>query len=184
MKKYMHAGAMAILMFIVAAISVACDSKDEPETSASANFVSLKWDSPNGSYREPDLEDFHKGIRTVKAIYSAETGLLELTYKYAEQLAFDGYRGLMLAERDDLSVGFSTPDVTAGGLYPDCQHKVSLTWVIKINKPGKYSVGIYDLGINSVWFASEQFKRGRRLATVELDLGSDFNKTFKLEGYL
>ncbi len=56
--------------------------------------------------------------------------------------------------------------------------------MIKINKPGKYSVGIYDLGINSVWFASEQFKRGRRLATVELDLGSDFNKTFKLEGYL
>ena len=184
MKKYMHAGAMAILMLIVAAGFVACDSKDEPEISASANFVSLKWD--NDHYNDPDFEDLHyREIRTVKAVYSAETRLLELTYKYSDQLPFDGYRGLMLAEGDDLSVGFSYPDMTLGGkIYPECRHSVSFIWVIKINKPGKYSVGIYDLGINSVWFVSKQFKHGRRLATIELDFGSDFNKTFKLEGYL
>ncbi len=46
----MHVGAMAILMFIVAAISVACDSKDEPESRP--RLVSFSWDDPTYDLNE------------------------------------------------------------------------------------------------------------------------------------
>ena len=175
MKKYIHAGAMAILMFIVAAMSVACDSKDEP--GIRPILVSFSWNDPNYDSYEDHLDRYTDKKKLV-AEYSKKKRQLSITFENMCIYARSRYKGLFISESNSIGIGFSVPYVD--GLVESPTHK-DLKWIIEVPCSGKYSIGIYYMGLNSIIFPSAQFRNGLLLTTLELDLDSDFTRTFKVE---
>ena len=174
MKKYMHAGAMAILMFIVAAIFVACDSRDKPEVCP--KLVSFSWDDPkHDPYEDRDL---YPDKKLLTAEYSEKEKQLTITLEGMCIYARSGYKGFTTSEGNNIGIGFSVPYVD--GLVESPTHK-DLKWIVKVPYSGQYSVEIYYMGLCNTVFPSAQLRNGLLLTTIELDLDSDFTRTFKVE---
>ena len=170
----MHAGAMSLLMFIVAAISVACDSKDEPE--GRPILVSFTWDNPTHDPYE-NLE-LYPDKKILVAEYSEKERRLSITFEGICIYARSRYKGLFISESNSIGIGFSVPYVD--GLVESPTHK-DLKWIVEVPCSGKYIIGIYYMGLNSIIFPSAQFRNGLLLTTLELDLDSDFTQTFKVK---
>ena len=175
MKKYMHAGAMAILMLIFAAMYVACDSKDEPEAEVNANLVSFSW--RGHTYESEDRPDPDK--KFLIAVYSKETRQLSVTLEDLSIYPRSGYKGLIISKGKNIEIGFSIP---VWDIPVESPAHRDLIWDIEVSKSasGPCSVGIYYLGKNSTDSPESLFQNGYLLTTLELDLDSDFIRMFEV----
>lgn len=169
MKKYMHAGVMAVLMLIVAAICVACDSKDEPESSP--RLVSFSWDNPK------DNSHFYPDETTLVAEYSEKERQLSITFENMCIYARDGYKGFITSEGNNIGIGFSVP--YNNGLVESPTLK-DLKWIVEVPCSGQYAIEIYYIGVCNTFFPSYQIRNSLLLTTLDLDLDSDFTRTFKV----
>lgn len=171
MDKKLQKGLLAAVICIVTALAGSC-SKDEPDNETGAVLTSFEYVrfSPDEPYY-----DFLRKWVTVD--YSAENGFMSVRLDYADEYDLGQLRGFAIEENDVISIGYSVPELHA---LPDCEPRTSMTWTLFVTGHGKRSIGIYDLGYNNRLPVITQFKKGRVLTTIEVDLDKDFSKTFEI----